>query len=280
MRSRNQTSKRSWDEPTHSKALVRPIDSYSPPMSPPRLTGKVALITGAAGGIGAAAARAFATEDALLVLTDADSDGAERLAVELGARAIAHSHDVTSEADWEAVTGVALQAHGRIDILVNNAGVFLAAPLAQTSLEDFRRVLDVNTVGVFLGMRAVAPTMSERGAGSIINVSSVAGLMGSPYLTAYAASKWAVRGMTKVAAKELAQAGVRVTSVHPGQIDTDMNARQRDATPELVDKLIRGIPMRRIGTPEEIAGALLYLASDESSYMTGAELVLDGGTTA
>jgi 3alpha(or 20beta)-hydroxysteroid dehydrogenase len=173
-----------------------------------------------------------------------------------------------------------LQTHGRIDILVNNAGVFLAAPLAQTSLEDFRRVIDINTVGVFLGMRAVAGRMSARRTGSIINVSSVAGLIGSPYLTAYAASKWAVRGMTKVAAKELAASGVRVTSVHPGQIDTDMNTRQREATPELVDKLIRGIPMRRIGTPQEVADGLLYLASDESAYMTGAELVLDGGTTA
>jgi 3alpha(or 20beta)-hydroxysteroid dehydrogenase len=181
-------------------------------MATPRLDGKVAIITGAAGGIGAAAAKAF------------------------------RAHEVTSE--------------------------------------DFRQVLDVNTVGVFLGMRAPAPAMSARGSGSIINVSSVAGLIGTPYLTANAASKWAVRRMTKVAAKELAQAGARVTAVHPGQIDTDMNTGQREATAELIDKVIRAIPMRRIGTPDEVAQGLLSLASDESAYMTGTELVLDGGTTA
>lgn len=174
----------------------------------------------------------------------------------------------------------ALEAHGRLDVLLNNAGVFLAAPLTETSEEQFRRVLDVNVVGVFLGMRAVAPAMIERRAGSVINISSVAGLMGSPFLTAYAASKWAVRGMSKVAAKELAQFGVRVNSLHPGQIDTDMNTRQREQTPELIDKLIRGIPLKRIGTPEEVAHAIAFLASDDSVYVTGAEIAIDGGVTA
>jgi len=249
-------------------------------MSPLRADGKVALITGSAGGIGAAAARHLAREGAVLALTDADAAGAERLAQELGDAASAHAHDVTSEADWQAVTSWALATHGRIDILLNNAGVFLAAPLADTSLEDFRRVIDVNVVGVFLGMRAVAPAMTEQRAGSIINMSSVAGLTGSPYLLAYAASKWAVRGMTKVVARELASTGVRVNSLHPGQIDTDMNTRQREKTPELIDKLIRGIPLRRIGTPQEIAHAVVYLACDESVYVTGSELVVDGGTTA
>ena len=136
-----------------------------------------------------------------------------------------------------------LEQHGRIDVLVNNAGVFLAEPLATTSLAQFNKVLDVNVVGVFLGMRAVAAHMSARGSGSIINVSSLAGLTGGPLLSAYAASKWAVRGMTKVAARELARAGVRVNSVHPGQIDTDMNTRQREATPELIDRLVRTIPL-------------------------------------
>ena len=249
-------------------------------MGAPRLEGKVAIITGAAGGIGAATARRFAREGALVMLTDANGPGAERLAQELGERSWWRAHDVTSESDWADVVTWAAELHGRIDVLVNNAGVFLAATLEQTSLEQFRHVIDVNQVGVFLGMRAVAPGMTERAAGSIINVSSVAGLTGSPYLTAYAASKWAVRGMTKVAAKELARTGVRVNSLHPGQIDTDMNARQREQTPELIDKLIRAVPMRRIGTAEEVADGAVYLASDESVYTTGSELVIDGGTTA
>jgi NAD(P)-dependent dehydrogenase (short-subunit alcohol dehydrogenase family) len=253
---------------------------YGPVMASPRLEGKVALITGAAGGIGACAAQAMAAEGAALALTDTDADGVAQVARDLGAPAASRGHDVTSESDWAAVTAWALQAHGRVDVLVNNAGVFLAATLAETSPQDFRRVIDVNTTGVFLGMRALAPVMCERKAGSIVNVSSVAGLMGSPYLTAYAASKWAVRGMTKVVAKELAGCGVRVNSVHPGQIDTDMNTRQREKTPELIDRLIAGIPLKRIGTPREVADALVYLACDESSYVTGSELVIDGGTSA
>jgi 3alpha(or 20beta)-hydroxysteroid dehydrogenase len=249
-------------------------------MSPPRLDGKVVIVTGSAGGIGAAAARRFEQEGASLVLTDANGAGAAQLAQELGERADSCSHDVTSEAGWATVVSRTLDAHGRIDVLLNNAGVFLAAPLTETSLEDFRRVIEVNLTGVFLGMRAVAPVMSEQSTGSIINVSSVAGMTGSPYLAAYAASKWGVRGITKVAARELAQHGVRVNSLHPGQIDTDMNARQREKTPELIDRLINAIPLRRIGTPQEIAHAAVYLASEESVYTTGSELAVDGGTTA
>ncbi len=250
-------------------------------MSAPRLEGKVALVTGAAGGIGAAAACRLAREGASLLLTDADEQGAHRVAQELdleGAEAL--GHDVTSEEQWQTVLATALERYGRIDVLLNNAGVFLAQALTETSVEEFRRVMDVNVTGVFLGMRTVAPTMIEQRAGSVINLSSVAGLTGPPYLTAYAASKWAVRGMSKVAAKELAQFGVRVNSLHPGQIDTDMNTRQRERTPELIDKLTKGIPLRRIGTPEEVADAIVYLASDESLYVTGSELVVDGGVTA
>jgi 3alpha(or 20beta)-hydroxysteroid dehydrogenase len=242
-----------------------------------RLEGKVALITGAARGIGAAIARRYAAEGATVLLTDADAGGARAFASELGAPS--RGHDVTSEEAWSDVAGWALDGHGRLDVLVNNAGVFLAAPLGETTLEDFRRVQEVNQVGVFLGMRTVAPLMAARGSGSIVNLSSVAGRMGTPYLTAYAASKWAVRGMTKCVARELAPAGVRVNSLHPGQIDTDMNARQREQTPELIDKLVAAIPMRRIGDPLEVADAAVFLAADESRYVTGSELVVDGGVS-
>lgn len=243
-----------------------------------RLDGKVALVTGAARGIGAAIARRFAAEGARVLATDADEEGVRQLAAELGASA--RGHDVTSEAAWEEVARWAVETHGHVDALVNNAGVFLAARLQDTTLEEFRRLQEVNQVGVFLGMRTIAPLMSQRGTGSIINLSSIAGLMGSPYLTAYAASKWAVRGMTKCVARELAATGVRVNSLHPGQIDTDMHARQLERTPELIHKLVAGIPMRRIGEPLEIADAAVFLAADESRYMTGSEIVIDGGVTA
>ena len=245
-----------------------------------RLDGKVALVTGAARGIGAAIAHRFAEEGASLVLTDADEAAVHQVAAGIGDRAAARAHDVTNEAAWDAVAGWALESHGRVDVLVNNAGVFHAAALAETTLEDFRRLQEVNQVGVFLGMRTIAPAMVARGSGSIINMSSVAGLMGSPLLTAYAASKWAVRGMTKAVAKELAASGVRVNSLHPGQIDTDMHARQRERTPELVDRLVAQIPMRRIGNPQEVAHAAVFLAADESQFVTGGEIVIDGGVSA
>ncbi len=237
-------------------------------------------MTGAAGGIGTATAERFAREGASVLVTDADGDRAEELARSLGEGSSGRAQDVTSEDAWSETVAWALEQHGHIDVLVNNAGVFFAEPLATTSLASFNKVLDVNVVGVFLGMREVAAHMSGQGSGSIINVSSLAGLTGGPLLTAYAASKWAVRGMTKVAARELARAGVRVNSVHPGQIDTDMNTRQREATPELIERLVRSIPLGRIGTPEEVAHALVYLASDESVYTTGSELVVDGGSNA
>jgi 3alpha(or 20beta)-hydroxysteroid dehydrogenase len=242
-----------------------------------RLEGKTALVTGAARGIGDAISRRFAEEGARVLLTDADEAAVQRVAEDIGDGADARVHDVTDEGAWGEIVRWALERHGQVDVLVNNAGIFLAAPLGEISLDDFRRVQEVNQVGVFLGMRAVAPSMVARGGGSIINLSSVAGLMGSPLLTAYAASKWAVRGMTKSVAREVAASGVRVNSLHPGQIDTDMHARQRERTPELVDRLVAAIPMRRIGDPGEIADAAVFLASDESLFVTGSEIVVDGG---
>jgi 3alpha(or 20beta)-hydroxysteroid dehydrogenase len=249
-------------------------------MGAQRLRDKVALITGAAGGIGAAAAERFVQEGALVLLSDLDGGRAQALAEQLGERASAHEHDVASESDWQAVMAAALARHGRLDVLLNNAGVFFAAPLAETSLAAFRGLLEVNVLGTFLGMRTVAPAMSEQRAGSIINVSSLAGLAGAPYLSAYGASKWAVRGMTKTLARELAHANVRVNSLHPGQIDTAMNAEQRERTPELIERLIKAVPLKRIGLPAEVADAAVYLASDESVYVTGAELAIDGGASA
>jgi 3alpha(or 20beta)-hydroxysteroid dehydrogenase len=245
-----------------------------------RLNGKVALITGGARGIGAAIARRFAEEDARVLITDLELPAAQLVADELGGHALAHALEVSSEPDWAAVRSWALDARERIDVLVNNAGLFLAASLADTTLEDFRRLQEVNQIGVFLGMRSIAPVMATHGGGSIVNVSSIAGLVGSPYLTAYAAGKWAVRGMTKAAAKELASSGVRVNSLHPGQIDTDMHTRQRERTPELVQRLVASIPMQRIGDPGEVAEAAVFLASEESRYVTGSELVVDGGASA
>jgi 3alpha(or 20beta)-hydroxysteroid dehydrogenase len=245
-----------------------------------RLQDKVALITGGARGIGAAIAGRFTEEGARVLVTDVDLPAAQLMANQIAGGAIAHSLDVSSAPDWAAVLSWALESSGRVDVLVNNAGLFLAASLADTTLEDFRRLQEVNQVGVFLGMRSVAPMMATQGGGSIVNVSSIAGLVGSPYLTAYAAGKWAVRGMTKAAAKELASSGVRVNSLHPGQIDTEMHTLQRERTPELVNRLVAGIPMRRIGDAGEVADAAVFLASEESRYVTGSELVVDGGASA
>jgi len=240
-----------------------------------RLQGKLALVTGGANGIGAAICRRFAGEGARVLVTDVDEAAASAIAASLGDGA--HSAlDVTSEDAWRGALDWSEQ-HGTVDVLVNNAGLFLAAPLADTTLADFRRLQDVNQVGVFLGMRTFAPAMAAAGGGSIINMSSIAGLLGPPLLTAYVAGKWAVRGMTRTAAKEYAASGVRVNSIHPGQIDTEMHARQRRATPELIERLVASIPMRRIGDAAEVAELALFLASDESAYVTGSELSVDGG---
>jgi 3alpha(or 20beta)-hydroxysteroid dehydrogenase len=247
-----------------------------------RLSGKVALITGAARGQGAAEARLFAAEGAKVVLTDVlDEDGA-LVAKEVGGDAAVFVHqDVTEPAAWTEAVAAAVDTFGRLDVLVNNAGVFRYTPLASTPVEDFDEVIRINQRSVFLGMQAVIPAMTAAGAGSIVNVSSIAGLRGSSGTMAYSASKWAVRGMTKVAALELAPLRIRVNSIHPGIIDTPM----------LDDLLFTGeaaarqaigarIPIGEVATAEQVARMALFLASDDSDHSTGSEFVVDGGLTA
>jgi 3alpha(or 20beta)-hydroxysteroid dehydrogenase len=170
-------------------------------------------------------------------------------------------------------------ARGRLDVLVNNAGIFSYARMIETSVDDFTRLFDVNQLGVFLGMRSVAPTMIEAGTGSIVNISSVAGMVGMPNGIGYAASKWAVRGMTKAAALELGRYGVRVNSVHPGIIDTELLYQNPVMRREDMSPVLRTVPLRRMAEPSEVASLTLFLASDEASYCTGAEFVVDGGWT-
>ena len=245
-----------------------------------RLDGKVALITGGARGQGEAEARLFVAEGARVVLTDVlDAEG-EVVAKDLGDAAAYLHHDVTDELAWQATVDKAIDRFGGIDVLVNNAGIFTVAPTATMPLEDYRRVIDVNQVGVFLGMKAVSPHMAARASGSIVNISSIAGLQGSAGTVAYTASKFAVRGMTKVVAKELAPFGVRVNSVHPGIIETPMLTGFSAFGDDVLDRITERIPAGKIATAEDVARVVLFLASDDSSYCTGAEFVVDGGMTA
>lgn len=245
-----------------------------------RLSGKVALISGAARGMGESEARLFAREGAQVVLGDILADQG-RAAVEniaqQGGTATFVPLDVTHEQDWQRAVETAEQTYGRLDILVNNAGIVRMAPLDETSLEAWNEVIGVNQTGVFLGMKHAVPAMRRAGGGSIVNISSIAGLIGLPNIPAYQASKGAVRLLTKNAAVQYATDKIRVNSVHPGRIETPMTA---PLAPERREMLLRLTPLGRDGTAEEVAYGVLYLASDESSYVTGAELVIDGGYTA
>jgi 3alpha(or 20beta)-hydroxysteroid dehydrogenase len=244
-----------------------------------RLAGKVALITGAAKGQGAVEAELFISEGATVVLTDVTDIEGAATAARLGSQATYAHLDVTNGSDWELVTKQTVADHGKIDILVNNAGIFTFTPLLTATEADFRRILDINLVGVWLGMQAVARHMVDLHIpGSIINISSIAGLTGSPMFSGYNASKFAVRGMTKSVAKELASHSIRVNSVHPGIINTDMlvTLDQLGVRSAVTER----IPLRREADPREVANMVLFLASDESSYCTGAEFVVDGGMTA
>jgi 3alpha(or 20beta)-hydroxysteroid dehydrogenase len=239
-----------------------------------RLDGKVAIITGAARGQGAAEARLFAAEGARVVLADVLDDEGKAVAGEIG-DAAAYAHlDVTDEGQWSDAVALAERTFGPVTVLVNNAGVLLFQAVHKTELVDFDRILRVNVHGVFLGMKAVTPSMEKAGGGSIVNISSTAGLQGLPYLAAYVASKWAVRGLTKSAAIDLGHKGIRVNSVHPGGIDTPMVAGTSADAP-----FYKRLPVARMGSADESARAVLFLASDEASYIAGAELAVDGGAT-
>ena len=243
-----------------------------------RLEGKTALITGGARGQGAAEATLFAAEGANVVLTDVLDEDGERTADAIGADYL--HHDVTSEAEWAAAVAYAVALHGGVDVLINNAGIYAQTTLIGGDLEEYRRVIEVNQVGVFLGMREVAPVMIEGGGGSIINISSVGGMRGGGGSFAYTASKWAVRGMTKSAAVRLGPQGIRVNSIHPGLIDTPMLGETRMANPDTLEQMLGQIPLGRIAQPGEVAKLALFLASDDSAYSTGSEFLVDGGLMA
>ena len=243
-----------------------------------KLEGKVAIVTGGGRGMGAATVRRFVAEGAKVAIADVlEAEGAA-LAAELGDAARFYRLDVTNEENWAAVVSAVEADLGPVSVLVNNAGILMFKSLLETTKADYERVLGVNLVGEFLGLKAVAPGMIARGKGSIVNVSSVDGMKGANSLVAYASSKWGVRGLTKVAAMELGHKGIRVNSVHPGGVDTVMS--NHNAAPrEEVDKGYANVPLQRIGGPEEVAAASVFLASDDASYMHGAEIVVDGGMT-
>lgn len=248
-------------------------------MTPGRVAGKVVLVTGAARGQGRAHARLLAREGAIVIVSDIRSEDAATVARDAGGGSWAATLDVSSEEDWRALSGEIKGRHGRLDALVNNAGIALMANLYQTDLRLFERTLRVNQTGVFLGMKYAAELMRGSGSGSIVNIASIAAVRADPNFFAYSAAKWAVRGMTRAAARSLASDRIRVNAIIPGIIDTPMLT---DAVPDLD---IAGFgaantPLGRVGVPADVAAAVLFLVSDESSFVTGAEIAIDGGITA
>ena len=249
-----------------------------------RLEGKVALVTGGASGIGAETSRLFAREGAKVAITDLNDDGGRAVATEIGDAAFYARLDTRNEAEWQTVVEQSVDTYGRLDILVNAAGVpgrrtdGGSTRIDEQELEDWNRVMDVNSTGIFLGMKTVIPEMRKAGGGSIVNISSIYGLVGSPNSAAYHASKGAVRLATKSAALQYAAENIRVNSVHPGIVTTGMN-REINEDPVLSVPRLAATPMGRFGQPIDIANGCLFLASDESGWMTGAELVIDGGYT-
>ncbi|HBD12965.1 MAG TPA: 3-alpha-hydroxysteroid dehydrogenase [Porticoccaceae bacterium] len=244
------------------------------------LDGKVAIITGAARGQGAAEAQLFAERGAKVMLCDVLDDEGAKVAADIGDAAAYMRLDVTDEQGWKDVVKTTVEKFGKLNVLINNAGIITPVrEVHETSLDDYRKVIDVNQIGVFLGMREVVEPMKKAGGGSIVNIASIDGLIGMYGATAYCASKFAVRGMTKVAALELGKYGIRVNSIHPGGVQTKI----LDDTGLTEDKAVeafKAIPLGRIGQSREMATLAAYLASDDASYSTGSEFIADGGLTA
>jgi len=240
-----------------------------------RFDGKVVLISGGARGQGAAEARMLVAEGAKVVIGDVLEDEGRRLAGELGDAAVFLRHDVTEEAGWARAVAAA-ERLGGLHGMVNNAGIYIPRTLLDTDAALFERHMRINQLGCFLGMKAVVGAMERAGGGSIVNISSVAGLRGSPGAFAYSATKWALRGMTKAAAIDLAPRRIRVNSEHPGPIDTEMlKIRSEEQNRQRTEQ----VPMKRMGSAEEVARLVLFLLSDESVYITGAEVSIDGGVS-
>jgi 3alpha(or 20beta)-hydroxysteroid dehydrogenase len=241
-----------------------------------KVSGKVAIVTGAARGLGAAFVRRLVGEGASVLLTDVLDEVGEALANDLGDRARFVHQDVSRAGDWTNAVDAAEEHFGPVTVLVNNAGVLgPVAPIEHLAEEDYRRVIDINQVGTFLGMQAVLPSMRRAGGGSIINISSTSGLRGVPCTLPYTASKFAVRGMTKAAALEFAQYGIRVNSIHPGPFRTDMTSGDSDS----LKLVLSMVPSGRIGEPDELSHMVVLLASDDMRFATGSEFVVDGGLT-
>ncbi|MET9343070.1 MULTISPECIES: glucose 1-dehydrogenase [unclassified Nonomuraea] len=239
------------------------------------LDGKIALITGGARGMGEAHVRLFVEEGARVVFGDVLDDEGKQLAEATGATFV--HHDVTNPAEWERAVGTAVDTHGRLDILVNNAGILKYGRISDMSLEDFQRVVGVNLTGTWLGIKSVIDAMKAAGRGSIVNISSIEGFIGAAGLSAYAASKFGVRGVTKAAARELAPFKIRVNSVHPGAINTPM-ATDPDLMAEVDgEAFVKSMVIKRFAKPVEVSHVVAFLASDRSSYCTGSEFTVDGG---
>ncbi|WP_019634075.1 glucose 1-dehydrogenase [Actinomadura atramentaria] len=246
-----------------------------------QLDGKVALVTGGARGMGKSHVRRFVAEGAKVVFGDVLEDEGAKLAADLGDAVRFVRMDVTEPDDWARAVSTAVDAFGGLNVLVNNAGILRHKTIEDMTVEEFRRVLDVNLLGQWLGIKSVTPALRAAGGGSIVNVSSTEGFVAAAGLAAYSASKFAVRGLTKAAARELGRDGIRVNSIHPGGILTPLTMQDDivAATADRADAVLAGLPLGRLGKTREVSGLVVYLASDDSAYCTGSEVVVDGGLT-